>query len=184
MPEAAVTDGVAEASWPSKIPGYGARDAEPLQDRHAATVRRGDMRRRIRSFWPCKALRGWKRFLINNKPYFMRGGGEFFVMTDTVARHEPGSLEKAPGHGQAIRVQLYPAPVPCTQIPEYYDAADEVGLLVRARWASWVRSAVSHHGTRTTCTRNRRPTSGKGSGISGTRSWREMRTILRRICTA
>jgi len=73
-----------------------------------------------------------KHFLINNQPYFMRGGGEFFVMADTGSpdtnrdswRKRLGTLRQ---YGYTyIRLQSH------AQIPEYYDAADEAGLLIQS----------------------------------------------------
>ncbi|MDD4679487.1 MAG: glycoside hydrolase family 2 TIM barrel-domain containing protein [Clostridia bacterium] len=73
-----------------------------------------------------------KHFMINNKPYFMRGGGEFFVMTDTGSPDTNRNswrkrLRTLREYGyNYIRLQSH------AQITEYYDAADEVGLLIQS----------------------------------------------------
>ncbi len=72
-----------------------------------------------------------KRFLINDEPYYMRGSGDFIVNPETGCpdvdrkrwRRKLGTLREY-GYNY-VRCQSY---VPT---PEYYDAADEVGLLIQ-----------------------------------------------------
>lgn len=131
--EAAVTDGVAEAElaienprlWCPETPNLYRIDTQLLFGEEicdAASDR----------FGLVKLSADGKRFLINNKPYFMRGGGEFFVMTDTgcpdtnrEAWKKRLGMVRRYGYNY-IRLQSH------AQIPEYYDAADEVGLLVQS----------------------------------------------------
>jgi len=73
-----------------------------------------------------------KRFLINGEPYYMRGTGEFTPWpetgspdTDRVRLRRKLAALRDYGYN-CVRCQSY---VPA---PEYYDAADEVGLLVQS----------------------------------------------------
>jgi beta-galactosidase len=73
-----------------------------------------------------------KRFLINGEPYYMRGSGDFLAHPETGSpdtdrdrwRRKLATL-RAYGYNY-VRCQSY---VPA---PEYFDAADEVGLLVQS----------------------------------------------------
>lgn len=73
-----------------------------------------------------------KQFLINGKPYYMRGCGDFGEMPETVSpntdrEHWRKCLKVLRDYGYLyVRCQTF---VP---VPEYFDIADEVGLLVQS----------------------------------------------------
>ena len=73
-----------------------------------------------------------KHFLINDEPYYMRGSGDFVInpetgSPDTCRERWRRKLRALRDYGyNYVRLQSYAA------APEYYDAADEVGLLVQS----------------------------------------------------
>ena len=73
-----------------------------------------------------------KRFLINGEPYYMRGSGDFISCPetgcpDTDRERWRRKLKALREYGyNYVRCQSYVYP------PEYFDAADEVGLLVQS----------------------------------------------------
>lgn len=88
-----------------------------------------------------------KHFLINSEPYYMRGSGDFAInpetgSPDTDREHWRKKLRVLRDYGyNYVRCQSY---VPT---PEYYDAADEVGLLVQGEMGmlgAWAGSSPWH----------------------------------------
>jgi len=89
-----------------------------------------------------------KQFLINGEPYYMRGTGDFAVSPetgspDTCRGRWREKLQTLRDYGyNHVRCQSY---VPT---PEYYDAADEVGLLVQGEMGmlgAWSGHSAWHH---------------------------------------
>ena len=73
-----------------------------------------------------------KHFLINDEPYYMRGTGEFIPCPETGSPDTDRDrlrkrLKTLRDYGyNYVRLQSY------AQTPEYYDVADEVGLLIQS----------------------------------------------------
>ena len=72
-----------------------------------------------------------KRFFFNNKPFFVRGYGDDFVYPLTLV--SPASREEHLRHFKAARQAgfLYVRLHTHCELPEYFEAADEAGILVQ-----------------------------------------------------
>ena len=110
--------------WSPDAPNLYRVDAELIQNGHtldALSERTGFV----------NLSTGEKRFLINDEPYYMRGSGDFLAhpetgCPDTDRERLRKKLKALRSYGyNYVRCQSY---VP---VPEYYDIADEVGLLIQ-----------------------------------------------------